>query len=134
MQLRFRTRAWPGAVDPDVAQACQKEARALVTLDLDFSDIRAYPPEDYQGDYRLPSCITEHHNSRSIEYTNYCIAESGTAYRPPLDCGGSSGPDPGRESRRDSCEMTSGCQRFNYLRPAMDSVIEVVANGEDLGV
>jgi len=38
-----------GAVDPDVAQACQNEARALVTLDLDFSDIRAYPPEDYQG-------------------------------------------------------------------------------------
>jgi predicted nuclease of predicted toxin-antitoxin system len=38
-----------GAVDPDVAQACQKEARALVTLDLDFSDIRAYPPEEYQG-------------------------------------------------------------------------------------
>jgi predicted nuclease of predicted toxin-antitoxin system len=38
-----------GAVDADVAQACQKEARALVTLDLDFSDIRAYPPEDYQG-------------------------------------------------------------------------------------
>ena len=38
-----------GAVDPDVAQACQKEARALVTLDLDFSDIRAYPPKEYQG-------------------------------------------------------------------------------------
>ena len=38
-----------GAIDPDVAQACQKEARALVTLDLDFSDIRAYPPEEYQG-------------------------------------------------------------------------------------
>jgi predicted nuclease of predicted toxin-antitoxin system len=27
-----------GAVDPDVGQACQKEARALVTLDLDFSE------------------------------------------------------------------------------------------------
>ena len=38
-----------GAVDPDVAHICQKEARALVTLDLDFSDIRAYPPEEYQG-------------------------------------------------------------------------------------
>lgn len=38
-----------GAADPDVARACQKEARAFVTLDLDFSDIRAYPPEDYQG-------------------------------------------------------------------------------------
>jgi predicted nuclease of predicted toxin-antitoxin system len=38
-----------GAVDPGVAQACQQEARALVTPDLDFSDIRTYPPEDYQG-------------------------------------------------------------------------------------
>ena len=38
-----------GAVDPDVAQVCQREARALITLHLDFSDIRAYPPEDYQG-------------------------------------------------------------------------------------
>ena len=39
----------PGAIDPEVAQVCQKEARALVTLDLDFSDIRTYPPEDYHG-------------------------------------------------------------------------------------
>jgi predicted nuclease of predicted toxin-antitoxin system len=38
-----------GRVDPDVAQVCQKETRALLTLDLDFSDIRAYPPEDYHG-------------------------------------------------------------------------------------
>ena len=38
-----------GNIDPDVAQVCQKEARALLTLDLDFSDIRAYPPEDYHG-------------------------------------------------------------------------------------
>jgi predicted nuclease of predicted toxin-antitoxin system len=38
-----------GSIDPDVAQICQKEARALLTLDLDFSDIRAYPPEDYHG-------------------------------------------------------------------------------------
>ena len=98
-----------GAVDPDVAQACQKEARALVTLDLDFSDIRAYPPKGgLPGHYRLPSCITEHHYSRSVDYSNYCVTESGTAYRPPLDCGGSSGPDPGREPGWDSCEITSG--------------------------
>jgi Domain of unknown function (DUF5615) len=38
-----------GAIDPDVAQVCQKEARALITLDHDFSDIRTYPPEDYDG-------------------------------------------------------------------------------------
>ena len=38
-----------GCIDPDLAQVCQKEARALLTLDLDFSDIRTYPPEDYHG-------------------------------------------------------------------------------------
>ena len=38
-----------GCIDPDLAQVCQKEVRALLTLDLDFSDIRAYPPEDYHG-------------------------------------------------------------------------------------
>jgi predicted nuclease of predicted toxin-antitoxin system len=32
-----------GHPDPDVAQVCLVERRALVTLDLDFSDIRHYP-------------------------------------------------------------------------------------------
>ena len=38
-----------GAVDENIAKACQVEARILVTLDLDFADIRAYPPEEYPG-------------------------------------------------------------------------------------
>ena len=38
-----------GKPDPIVAAVCQTEGRALVTLDLDFSDIRAYPPGDYHG-------------------------------------------------------------------------------------
>jgi predicted nuclease of predicted toxin-antitoxin system len=38
-----------GHADGDVAAVCQAEERALVTLDLDFSDIRSYPPEDYFG-------------------------------------------------------------------------------------
>lgn len=38
-----------GAADPAVAAVCQRERRALVTLDLDFSDIRRYPPEVYAG-------------------------------------------------------------------------------------
>jgi predicted nuclease of predicted toxin-antitoxin system len=38
-----------GTGDADVAQICRNEGRALLTLDLDFSDIRAYPPEDYHG-------------------------------------------------------------------------------------
>jgi predicted nuclease of predicted toxin-antitoxin system len=38
-----------GQPDPNVATVCQKEHRVLVTLDLDFADIRAYPPVDYSG-------------------------------------------------------------------------------------
>lgn len=38
-----------GQTDPLVAQVCRSEGRALVTCDLDFSDIRAYPPQDYPG-------------------------------------------------------------------------------------
>ena len=38
-----------GADDPEVAAACQAGARVLFTLDLDFGDIRAYPPSEYVG-------------------------------------------------------------------------------------
>jgi predicted nuclease of predicted toxin-antitoxin system len=38
-----------GAPDKDVLRACRGENRVLITLDLDFSDIRAYPPGSYPG-------------------------------------------------------------------------------------
>jgi predicted nuclease of predicted toxin-antitoxin system len=38
-----------GRPDPDIAAVCRQEGRAVVTLDLDFADIRAYPPADYGG-------------------------------------------------------------------------------------
>jgi predicted nuclease of predicted toxin-antitoxin system len=38
-----------GRPDVDVAAVCKSERRALVTLDLDFSDITAFPPEEYSG-------------------------------------------------------------------------------------
>lgn len=38
-----------GKTDPEIANICNKENRAIVTLDLDFSDIRAYPPKDFAG-------------------------------------------------------------------------------------
>lgn len=38
-----------GRSDETVAEFCRTEARALVTLDMDFADIRRYPPEDYAG-------------------------------------------------------------------------------------
>jgi len=38
-----------GAQDETVLEACIAEDRILITLDLDFSDIRAYPPGSYPG-------------------------------------------------------------------------------------
>jgi predicted nuclease of predicted toxin-antitoxin system len=38
-----------GQPDTNVAAVCRREGRAVVTLDLDFADIRAYPPSDYAG-------------------------------------------------------------------------------------
>jgi predicted nuclease of predicted toxin-antitoxin system len=38
-----------GQPDTNVAAICQHEGRAVVTLDLDFADIRAYPPADHAG-------------------------------------------------------------------------------------
>lgn len=38
-----------GAKDPILSEVCKSEHRILVTLDTDFSDIRAYPPEEFSG-------------------------------------------------------------------------------------
>ena len=38
-----------GETDPNVAAMCEREGRALVTLDTDFADIRTYPPDAYPG-------------------------------------------------------------------------------------
>lgn len=38
-----------GISDADLAELCRRETRALITLDQDFGDIRAYPPGEYSG-------------------------------------------------------------------------------------
>ena len=38
-----------GARDESLHAICKREARVLVTLDIDFSDIRYYPPEQLPG-------------------------------------------------------------------------------------
>lgn len=38
-----------GSSDSDIASVCQREKRALITLDTDFADIRAYPPQQFPG-------------------------------------------------------------------------------------
>ncbi|HYA42749.1 MAG TPA: DUF5615 family PIN-like protein [Syntrophobacteraceae bacterium] len=38
-----------GTVDTEAISICRSERRVLVTLDTDFANIRAYPPEDFDG-------------------------------------------------------------------------------------
>src|SRR3989337_2863207 len=38
-----------GNADPIVLNACRTENRVLITFDLDFSDIRLYPPASHSG-------------------------------------------------------------------------------------
>jgi predicted nuclease of predicted toxin-antitoxin system len=38
-----------GSSDMRLAKLCQQENRILVTLDMDFADIRAFRPADYPG-------------------------------------------------------------------------------------
>ena len=43
------TEGLQGASDKSLAEACLAEDRALITLDLDFANIAAYPPQQYSG-------------------------------------------------------------------------------------
>jgi predicted nuclease of predicted toxin-antitoxin system len=38
-----------GRPDLELAAACRSEKRTIITLDLDFSDITMFPPEEYSG-------------------------------------------------------------------------------------
>jgi predicted nuclease of predicted toxin-antitoxin system len=38
-----------GSDDSTIAAKCRTEGRVLITLDLDFANIRAYPPAEYAG-------------------------------------------------------------------------------------
>jgi predicted nuclease of predicted toxin-antitoxin system len=38
-----------GRPDEPIAKVCQDEGRVLVSLDLDFANIRAFPPPQYPG-------------------------------------------------------------------------------------
>ena len=51
-----------GISDSDLAAVCAQERRAIVTLDMDFSDIRTYRPSAYSGIvvFRLANQARDH--------------------------------------------------------------------------
>lgn len=46
---RVHSQQLQGTKDRHLIDTCRNEHYVLITLDLDFSDIRAYPPEEFSG-------------------------------------------------------------------------------------
>jgi predicted nuclease of predicted toxin-antitoxin system len=38
-----------GREDHEIAEACRAEGRVIISLDLDFSNLQMFPPENYAG-------------------------------------------------------------------------------------
>ena len=47
--LTVKQQGLGGEADATVLEICQQEQRILVSLDLDFSDIHTYPPQNFAG-------------------------------------------------------------------------------------
>jgi predicted nuclease of predicted toxin-antitoxin system len=47
--MSIREQGLGGKPDETIARVCRDESRAILTLDLDFADIRNYPPHEYAG-------------------------------------------------------------------------------------
>ncbi len=55
-----------GQPDVRLAEICRTERRAVLTLDLDFADIRVYPPSDYAGIIVLRPSVQTITNTRRL--------------------------------------------------------------------
>lgn len=55
-----------GETDSRIFEACQREERILVTFDLDFADIRRYPPATHAGVWVLRPPIQDVKSTLSL--------------------------------------------------------------------
>ena len=63
-----------GGPDTQLLDACRNEKRILITLDLDFADIRLYPPASHAGVWVLrPSMQSIEKCARLVERST-CLA------------------------------------------------------------
>jgi len=60
-----------GSPDGDIASVCQQEDRVLITLDVDFADIRTYPPAKSPGLIVLR--LSEQSKPHILDVVNYLI-------------------------------------------------------------
>ena len=72
-----------GAEDFAIADRCQSEGRVLITLDLDFANIRAYPPAECAGIIILRSKKQDKHAVLTL-VDRIALVAAGTDMQRPL--------------------------------------------------
>ena len=116
MPPRFLTRAWPDVKDSHIAVICRSGARILVTLDNDFSNIPAYPPEDY------PGLIVIHSEDQSKPVVLSLLRRVVRAlkeeriYRSMEDCGGNAIPCSQYERKTSSADVSASVESRSNVR------------------
>lgn len=69
-----------GSADPKVLNACRAESRILVTFDLDFSDIRRYPPASHGGIWILRPHMQSIYNTLALLKGALAVLETESAH------------------------------------------------------
>jgi predicted nuclease of predicted toxin-antitoxin system len=67
-----------GEDDPEIASVFQTEERVLITLDIDFGDIRTYPPEKLEM-VNCNTCMMVNRNTSVMVSRNTSVVVSGNA-------------------------------------------------------
>lgn len=70
-----------GNPDPKVLDACRAESRVLITFDLDFSDIRLYPPASHSGIWVLRPHTQSIDNTLALLKGALVVLETESAHR-----------------------------------------------------
>ena len=84
---RVYDEAMSGAEDSVVWERVCAEGRFLITLDLDFSDVRRYPPGSPRGHPADSSEEPQHHGGGESSCTGDRRAALGDTARLPVCCG-----------------------------------------------
>ncbi len=111
-----------GNPDLKVLDACRTESRILITLDLDFADIRLYPPSTHPGVWVLRPATQSIENTLSVLKGCACSPRDRGDCTPSLDRRARSGSNP--RVTVVSCP-TSGSRRTR--RAALSSFASVIS-------
>jgi hypothetical protein len=85
-----------GCSDSALALRCKDESRVLVTLDLDFADLKTYPPSAYPGSVVLRLARQDKTLILFGAATRVALPRAGTDIGSPVHCRGGADEDSGR--------------------------------------